>query len=84
MGIPVPGYRLTSQPTTFNFPEAIKSAVDENTTGLFNRDVRSALLAAVPILNRIATSEKIPNINNYYSSTAPLNSQPGMELLVTK
>lgn len=84
MGIPVPGYSLTSPPSTFNFTEAIVETVDRNSGGLLNSEVKSALRDAVPILNGIGATEKIPNIFNYYAPSAPLNSEPGKELLVTK
>ncbi|KAF7790215.1 hypothetical protein EIP86_001167 [Pleurotus ostreatoroseus] len=83
MGIPVPGYSLASPPSTFNFTEAIVETVNRNSGGLLNSEVKSALRDAVPILNGIGASEKIPNIFNYYAPSAPLNSDPGKELLVT-
>ena len=84
MGIPVPGYTLSGSITTSNFTAAIAQAVAANSNGLFNSEVQSALTAAIPILNGIGASQNIPNIFNFKSSTAPLNSSPGKDLLVTK
>ncbi|KAJ3551313.1 hypothetical protein NM688_g4777 [Phlebia brevispora] len=83
MGIPVPGYQLVAPITTTNFTAAIESATNVNSGGLFTSEVVSALQAAIPILNGIGASQSIPNIFNFDSSTAPLNSQPGKEMLVT-
>ena len=85
LGIPVPGYSLSGSITTSNFTAAIGQALNNNKGGLFaNAEVTSALSAAVPILNRIATANNIPNIFNFQAASAPLNSSPGKDLLVTK
>ena len=85
MGIPVPGYTLSGSITTSNFSVAIGQALTNNKAGLFaNTEVTSALTDAVPILNRIAAANNIPNIFNFKDASAPLNSSPGKDLVVTK
>ena len=86
MGIYVPGHSLSGpEIKTSNFTAAIVSAVQANKDNpLFNSAVRSALSAAVPLLNGIGAREHIPNIFDFHAPDAPLNSSPGKDLLVTK
>jgi hypothetical protein len=79
LGIPVPGMPTDFRPTASNFTQALDQACQSSA---FNKKVKAALQAAIPILQTLGADHSIKTISGASRSQAPFHSK--QEPLVTK
>ncbi|CAL1714506.1 unnamed protein product [Somion occarium] len=76
LGIPVPGVQLDMKVQTKNFTSALTSVASTSTSDIFNAEVKSALLASVPILVELGFELSIGSIFSFNLATANSQREP--------